>query len=98
MNFGSGVAISTLAVISPTSATATVNIDMRATAQANTVQVTTGSESIMLTNGFAITQSTDPNITKFQQAQNLGYLSLDSGAPGLIGDFPLGVADQVFSF
>lgn len=74
--FGTGITVASLAVISPTSATAVMNIDPSATTGPRTVSLTTGSEVATLANGFTVTVlPVVPSITTIspnsaQQGQN----------------------------
>ena len=54
VSFGTGVVVAALTVTSPTSLSATVNIDPAATVGSRTVTVTTGTEVVTLANGFTI--------------------------------------------
>ena len=56
--FGAGVTVASLTVNSATSATAVLNIDPAATLGARNITLTTGSEVVTLTNGFAVANGT----------------------------------------
>jgi hypothetical protein len=57
-NFGAGIAVASLTINSPTSATAVINIAQAAALGARTVTVTSGAEIASLTNGFTVTALT----------------------------------------
>jgi hypothetical protein len=60
LSMGPGVTlVSPVTVISPTSASAVVNIDAATTAGSRTVTVTTGAEVVALSEGFSVTESPD---------------------------------------
>jgi Domain of unknown function DUF11/PKD domain/Bacterial Ig-like domain/Bacterial Ig-like domain (group 2) len=56
--FGSGIAVVSLVVNSPTDATALVNVDPAAATGPRSVTVTTGTEVVTLINGFTVTAGT----------------------------------------
>ncbi len=57
-SFGAGITVASLAVNSPTSATAVLNVSAGASTGARTVSVTTGSEVDTLANGFTVAPGT----------------------------------------
>jgi RHS repeat-associated protein len=62
-NFGAGIAVATLTINSPTSATAVININSTAPVSSRDVILTTGSEIATLLSGFNVTSST-PAVTQ----------------------------------
>ena len=75
-SFGAGITVASLTVNSPTSATATLNIDAAATAGARTVILTTGAEVVTLSNGFTVTAGSPVIITVTPMSLDFGDLSL----------------------
>src|SRR6202035_4880561 len=63
-NFGGGVTVASLAVNSPTRATAVVNIDPVAANGARTVALSTGAEIAKLSNGFTVGPTPDLTVSK----------------------------------
>ena len=61
-DFGPGVTVRSLTVVSPTQATAVLNVDSAAAATARTVTVKTGPESATLSNGFTVTVPPPPAV------------------------------------
>src|SRR5207302_7549874 len=53
-SFGAGITVVSLTVTSPTSATATINIDTSAVAGSRNITVTTSTEVVQLTDGFVV--------------------------------------------
>ncbi|MGH9350497.1 MAG: carboxypeptidase regulatory-like domain-containing protein, partial [Vicinamibacterales bacterium] len=53
-SFGGGIVVTSLAIVSPTSATANITIDAGASLGARTVTLTTGGESASIVNGFTV--------------------------------------------
>src|SRR5262249_13038883 len=58
VSFGTGITVATVAVSSGTSLTAQLDIGSTAPVGSRDVTVTTGSESVVLTDGFSITRGT----------------------------------------
>lgn len=64
VNFGPGITVSSLIVASPTSATATLNIDRSAVAGPRTITLTTGAEVVTLVDGFSVVPRTSASDTE----------------------------------
>jgi hypothetical protein len=62
-SLGAGIALASLAVNSPTTATVTINIDPAAVVGSRNITFTTGLETVVLNNGFAVTAGT-PVVTQ----------------------------------
>lgn len=100
-DFGPSIAVTSLTVNSPTSATAVLNINANTPVGAQTVTITTGSEVETRVNGFAVTSTVNPLMqilpnTSQQGQQNLSVLIADNfgsyWVPGLtVADFGPGI-------
>ncbi len=95
-SFGSGITIISLTVNSPTNATAVLNVSPTATVGSANVSLATGSEVVMLANGFTVTPGT-PAIT--QVSPNAGQQGQQSLSVAITGQFThLLQATTVLSF
>jgi RHS repeat-associated protein len=77
-SFGAGITVNSLAVSSPTAATANIDINQTATVGPRTVTVTTGTEVASFTNGFSVAAGV-PGITVINPgsaAQGISNLSV----------------------
>ena len=70
-NFGAGIIVSSLTVNSPSSATATLNIDASAVVGARSVMVITGSETVALANGFKVVTIGQPSTIDIEFNQDV---------------------------
>ena len=80
--FGAGITVTSLTVISTTSATAVLNIDPSAAVGARNVMLTTGTEVVTLANGFTITNGTPSLLTVNPNTGQQGQKTLSVALTG----------------
>jgi hypothetical protein len=95
-NFGAGITVTSLAVISSTSATAKINIDPAAATGTRTITLTTGSEVAALTNGFTVTAGAPVLLSVSPSTGQQGQQSLPVTITGQFTHFAQGATQVSF--
>ena len=95
-NFGAGVTVTSLTVSSPTTATATLNIDPAASAGARTVTMATGGEIGTLNNGFNVLASAPSLLSLSPNSGQAGQQSLPVVIAGQFTHFAQGTTQASF--